>query len=417
MSNSKRIALISDSFPPMRSSGAIQILDLSLEFLKQGHQPTVVLPSAEIDCTWLIENWSGVQTLRIKAPKTKDVGYFQRTIGEFLMPFVMLRNLRKSPVAKLCWDGIVWYSPTIFWGPLVKSLKKSSSCRSYLIVRDIFPEWAVNIGLMRKGLPYFFFKLIERFQYTIADVIGVQTPANISYFNKLGNNINRKVEVLQNWLAYAPNVGCSISVSEGALAGRKIFVYAGNMGVAQGMDILLDLAEHLRNRKDIGFLFVGRGSSVKRLFLESKTRGLDNTAFFNEIDPSEIPGLYAQCHVGLIVLDPRHKTHNIPGKFLSYMQSGLPVLASINPGNELVGIITQERVGRVCTDASKETLLRLAEELIRDIEVDVEIKVRCQMLSTNMFSPKTAVNQIIHALSIGSAFSERTESTGNFNNC
>ncbi|MDC0188383.1 glycosyltransferase family 4 protein [bacterium] len=403
MSNSKRIALISDAFPPMRSSGAIQILDLSLEFIKQGHQPTVVLPSSEIDCTWIFENWSGVQTLRIKAPKTKDVGYFQRTIGEFLMPFVMLRNLRKSPVAKMCWDGIVWYSPTIFWGPLVKSLKKSSSCRGYLIVRDIFPEWAVDIGLMRRGLPYLFFKLIERFQYRIADVIGVQTLGNVGYFNKLGKNIKRKVEVLQNWLAYAPNVGCSISVSESSLAGRKIFVYAGNMGVAQDMDILLDLAEHLRNRKDIGFMFVGRGSYVKRLLMESKTRGLENIAFYNEIDPSEIPGLYAQCHVGLIALDPRHKTHNIPGKFLSYMQSGLPVLASINPGNELVEIISQERVGRVCTDASKETLLRLAEELLRDIAVDVKIKARCQMLSTNMFSPKTAVNQIIHALSVVSA--------------
>ena len=212
--------------------------------------------------------------------------------------------------------------------------------------------------------------MIEKFQYSIADVIGVQTPANISYFNKYGKHISRKVEVLQNWLAYAPNVGCSISVSDGALAGRKIFVYAGNMGVAQGMDILLDLAEHLRNRKDIGFLFVGRGSSAKRLHSESKARGLDNTVFFNEIDPSEIPGLYAQCHVGLIVLDPRHKTHNIPGKFLSYMQSGLPVLASINKGNDLVEIISHERVGRVCTDASVETLKNLVEDMVCNINID-----------------------------------------------
>jgi len=61
--------------------------------------------------------------------------------------------------------------------------------------------------------------------------------------------------------------------------------------------------------------------------------------FYDEIDPDEIPGLYAQCHVGIVALDPRHKTHNIPGKFLSYMQSGLPVLASINPGNDLVELI------------------------------------------------------------------------------
>ena len=398
MGDSMRIALVGDAFPPLRSSGAVQMRDLYLEFVKQGHHPTAILPSPELDCAWLIEQWNGGQTLRLKAPKTKDVGYVRRTIGEFLMPFAMLRNLRKSPMAKQRWDGVVWYSPTIFWGPLVKSLKQSSACRGYLIIRDIFPKWTLDIGLMGYGLPYLFFKFIEHFQYSVADVIGVQTPANTAYFNKWNIQSNQRVEVLQNWLADTPNVGCSISVSEGALAGRKIFVYAGNMGVAQGMGILLDLAERLRNRKDIGFLFVGRGSSAKRLLSDSKERGLDNTAFFDEIDPSEIPGLYSQCHVGLVVLNPLHKTHNLPGKFLSYMQSGLPVLASINPGNDLEGIINCTRVGRVCTDSSVETLTNLAEELVCEINVDVEIKARCEALSTNMFSPKIAVDKIIRAL-------------------
>ena len=393
-----QIALIVDAFPPMRSSGAVQMRDLYVEFVNQGFHPTVIVPSPELNCSWQIEQWNGGQILRLKAPKTKDVGYVRRTISELLMPFAMLRNLRGSSLLKQRWDGIVWYSPTIFWGPLVKSLKQSSACRSYLIIRDIFPEWAVDIGIMKRGLTYRFFKIIEQFQYSIADVIGVQTPANIAYFKKLSSQSNQRVEVLQNWLADSPNVGCSISVSDSVLAGRKIFVYAGNMGVAQGMDILLSLAESLIDRKDLGFLFVGRGSSAKRLLSESKARGLDNTAFFEEIDTSEIPGLYAQCHVGLVVLDPRHKTHNIPGKFLSYMQSGLPVLASINPGNDLADLITCRRVGRVCKDSSVATLTLLAEELVREINLDVEIKARCQTLSTELFSPKIAVNQIMLAL-------------------
>ena len=152
------------------------------------------------------------------------------------------------------------------------------------------------------------------------------------------------------------------------------------------------------NRKNVGFLFVGRGSFSQRLSIEAKSRRLDNINFFDEIDPSEIPGLYAQCHIGLVVLDPRHKTHNLPGKFLSYMQSGLPVLASINPGNDLEEIINCTRVGRVCTDSSVETLTNLAEELVCEINVDVEIKARCEALSTNMFSPKIAVDKIIRAL-------------------
>ena len=145
-------------------------------------------------------------------------------------------------------------------------------------------------------------------------------------------------------------------------------------------------------------MFVGRGSSVKRLLSESKKRGLDNTAFFEEIESSEIPGLYEQCHVGLVVLDPRHKTHNIPGKFLSYMKSGLPVLASINPGNDLADLIACRRVGKVCMDPSVKELTLLAEELVREIAADGEIQARCQALSSELFSPKIAVNQIINAL-------------------
>jgi hypothetical protein len=168
------------------------------------------------------------------------------------------------------------------------------------------------MGSMSRGLPYRFVKAIVNYQYFVANVIGIQTQRNQAYFP---DNQKRRVEVLQNWLADAPNRGCSINVANSTMAGRIIFVYAGNMGVAQGMCILLDLAESLRSRTDLVFLFVGRGSDAQHLRTDADKRGLNNVAFFDEIDPTEILGLYAQCHIGLIALDPRHKTHNIPGKF------------------------------------------------------------------------------------------------------
>ncbi|MBK5206267.1 MAG: hypothetical protein JJD98_12930 [Polaromonas sp.] len=134
---------------------------------------------------------------------------------------------------------------------------------------------------------------------------------------------------------------------------------------------------------------------------DAAERGLDNVAFFDEIDPSEIPGLYAQCHAGVVALDPRHKTHNIPGKFLSYMQAGLPVLASINPGNDLADVINHERVGKVSTDASVDTLRVLAEQLVDEMKTDVEIQARCKSLSARLFSPEAAVKQIVQALAAG----------------
>lgn len=240
--------------------------------------------------------------------------------------------------------------------------------------------------------------MIANYQYSVADVIGIQTPGNKAYFTDWHAHSGRRLEVLQNWLADSPDTGCSISVASTTLAGRKILVYAGNMGIAQGMGILLDLAENLKARADIGFLFVGRGSDAQRLRADALARGLDNVVFFDEIDPDEIPGLYAQCHAGLVALDTRHKTHNIPGKFLSYMQCGLPVLASINPGNDLVKLIEQERVGRVSTDASADTLASQARALLDEISADVEVGARCRALAGRLFSPAVVVRQIVKAL-------------------
>ncbi|HEY8608905.1 MAG TPA: glycosyltransferase family 4 protein [Noviherbaspirillum sp.] len=393
----KRIAIIADAYPPMRTSAAVQLRDLSQELVRQGHFPTVLVPSAELGQPWSLEEMEGVQVLRLQGPRTKDIGYVRRTAGEFLLPFQMLRNLRRSPLASQRWDGVAWYSPTIFLGPMVQALKRQSGCRSYLILRDIFPEWAVDMGLLRRGAAYRVFKQVERYQYSVADTIGVQTPANLRYFDGWRRPPVARVEVLQNWLADAPAAGCSISVASSRLAGRRVFVYAGNMGIAQGMDILLDLAERLRGRKDVGFLFVGRGSDAARLSDDAKRRGLDNVLFNEEIDPREIPGLYSQCHVGLIALDPRHKTHNIPGKFLSYMQSGLPVLAAINPGNDLKQLIESEGVGRVCCDNSAASLHHLAEALLTDLAQE-DLAARCRALAARTFSSATAARQIVTAL-------------------
>lgn len=394
-----KIALIADTFPPLRTSGAVQLRDLTREFARQGHPLCVLLPAPDQSEPWKLEEFDGAQVLRLKAPRTKDIGYVHRTLAELAMPFAMLRNFRKSPFAKKCWDGVVWYAPSIFHGPLVNAIKKSSRCKSYLIIRDIFPEWAVDMGLMGRGLPYLFFDAVARYQYSVADVIGVQTPGNRRHFDTWLEQPGRLLEVLQNWLDKPAQMRCSIRADQTALAGRKIFVYAGNMGVAQGMDILLDLAERLRSRPDVGFLIVGRGSDAARLKAAAQSRQLDNVVFFDEIDPDEIPDLYAQCDAGIVALDPRHKSHNIPGKFLTYMQSGLPVLANINAGNDLAQMIRDERVGQVCETNQMDELLQLAEKLLDQINADSGLPSRCTALFEREFAVENTVKQIVASLS------------------
>lgn len=393
-----RIALVADAFPPMRTSGAVQLRDLVRQFAVSGHAVTVFVSAPELNQPWLLEDFDSFKVLRLRTPKTKDIGYIRRTINEFRMPYAMLKNLKTSPVGSEQWEGIIWYSPSIFFGPLVSVLKQKSGCRSYLIIRDIFPEWAADMGLMSRGIPYKFFKAIANYQYSLADVIGIQSQGNDKYFKDWIKGAGRRLEVLNNWIGEPATRACSIQISETVLRGRTIFVYAGNMGVAQGMDVLLNLADSLRHKSEVGFVFVGRGSESARLKREAAARNLSNTLFFDEIDPDEIPALYAQCHVGLLALDQKHKSHIIPGKFLTYMQAGLPVLAVVNSGNDLSELIRDERVGVSIDETSVEKVSDLALELINSVETNKDFADRCKALAKKMFSAEIAVNQIVEAL-------------------
>jgi glycosyltransferase involved in cell wall biosynthesis len=394
MSRSLLIALISTDYPPLRTSAAVQLRDLAQQLAALGHRPVMIVPAPMSDRAWAVERLDGIEVLRVAAPPTRAASFVRRAIAEMWLPFAMWRNIRKSPFRSAKWDLLAWYSPPIFFGPLIWALRRRSGARTYLILRDIFPEWAVDLGLVRKGPVYLVFKAIAALQYAVADVIGVQTPSNLAYLSRWARSPHRRIEVLHNWLAATPDAGCSIAVGNTTLAGRKIFVYIGNMGVAQGMDIFIELIQSLRHRNDIGFLFVGRGSEFAKLEAEKASRELNNVLFFGEIDSSEIPGLLAQCHVGLVALHPDHKTHNIPGKFVSYVHYGLPVLARVNGGTDLERLIEDEQVGRVYVGSSVGELKRLAEELADNDALRATMSERGRQLGRRMFSPAAAAKQI-----------------------
>jgi glycosyltransferase involved in cell wall biosynthesis len=389
-----RIVLVSIHYPPLRTSAAVQMRDLAVEMTKQGHEVSVIIPAEDLGIPWKLETMDGVRVLSLNTPCTRDLGYFRRTIGELSLSFMMLHRLRSSPLGKVRWDLAAWYSPTIFFGLLIWFLKYSTGCRTYLILRDIFPEWAVDLGLIRNRVIYTFFKAIAWIQYAVADVIGVQTPSNLGYLKQWSKRKAKRVEVLYNWQTPSPNVGSSIDIKTTHLAGRKILVFIGNMGIAQGMDILIDLAREMDHRPDIGFIFVGRGSEVSRLKATVITRSLRNTMFFDEVDSKEMPGLLAQCFIGLVTLDPRHRTHNIPGKFLTYLLAGLPVLARVNPGTDLAQLINNEGVGRAYNCEAAHPLREFIEYIIDQPRLYAKMSSNGLALAARMFSADQVVRQI-----------------------
>ena len=392
------LLLIADTFPPLNNSGAVQLWDLALQFKEAGHQLTVVVASPQIKYPWVVESVQGIRVLRVKTQKLKDVPYIRRGLGELIMPFKMMRCLKSLSLDRFCWDGILWYSPSIFFGPLIHHLKKKNDCRTYLIIRDIFPEWAFDMGLIKNGPLYYLLKKIAKYQYALADTIGIQTPGNEKYFLEWKSGKNRHLEVLHNWITPSANQGCSIRLSHSPLAGRFFFVYAGNLGIAQNVNVFLDLAILLKDRTDIGFLFVGRGSELTSLKDKAFTNKLNNVLFADELDSREIPGLYAQCHAGMIALDQRHQSHNIPGKFLTYLSAGLPVLAQVNLNNDLVKIIESHKIGQVNLSYSTSELLQKSLELVNQVRSDNGMPERCREVSRKLFSTQAAAKQITAAL-------------------
>jgi glycosyltransferase involved in cell wall biosynthesis len=393
-----KIALVCQYYPPNRTSQAVQMRDLAVGLKKLGHDIFVAVPSEHPASKSYNVDSDGISVLRIPSLKITNVNFVKRAFGELFMPFIMLRAIRGSNFPSKELDLIVWYSPSIFFGPVVYYLKKKSSCKGYLILRDMFPEWLADVGVMKKRFAYYFFKIVAMYQYGLADVIGVQSESNLSYFD--GRNANQRgtVEVLENWLnSKDAQTQCPEYLTKDLLE-KKIIVYTGNMGVPQGMDILIHLADFLKNRDDIHFLFVGRGTEKKRLETLVFNMNLTNVSFYDEIDSSAIQDLLKKCSLGLIALDPKHKSHNIPGKFLSYLASGLPVLARTNKGTDLEKLINFNKLGFAYTGDSVKQFAAKAIELIDDDATLGETARRGKSFFLNTYSVEKATKQITRIL-------------------
>src|ERR1039458_10375777 len=174
-----RILLLVVYSPPSTTSAAQMMRDLALEYVRQGHQVIVATASDTVEGTARITEEDGVTVVRAKTGNLKYANKAFRMWREGHLSATMWRNLCKFFQANPC-DLIVFYSPTIFFGDLVNRLKTIWGCPSYLILRDIFPKWAVDAGLIRKGIVYRYIKRKELVQYAAADIIGVEAFGNLS---------------------------------------------------------------------------------------------------------------------------------------------------------------------------------------------------------------------------------------------
>ena len=190
--------------------------------MRKKHSVSVIVPDSGLENGLDIRVNKGVEVIRVSMPSIKNKNYFKRTFFELIMPFIIYINLSKKKLVRQRYDGIVWYSPSIFFGPLIYLLKRHNSCKTYLILRDIFPKWALDMGIIRKSFPYYFFKLNERFQYSVANTIGYQSKSNSTYIEKFIRKDQPKTELLHNWLTRKDRIKkCSVSIEDTNLSRKK----------------------------------------------------------------------------------------------------------------------------------------------------------------------------------------------------
>ena len=368
--------------------------DMALEFHRQKHEVIVLTPSDRVSKNIEVTSEFGFPVVRVKTRNIKGAWRAFRAIQESRLSRVLWRRAKPFLLQHPA-DLIVFYSPTIFWASLVRRLKSIWHCPVYLILRDIFPAWAVDAGILRKGLIYYFFRRKEILQYEIADRIAVQSPANLEYFNREFRTRGYRLEVLYNWMnLQVENLPSTNYRTRFGLQDKVVFVYGGNLGVAQDVDNIVRLAHRLVNHNRIHFLLVGEGSEVPRLRKLLAEQCLQNVQLLHAVSPSEYLALLSEFDVGLLSLDRRLKTHNVPGKLLGYMYWCKPTLASINPGNDLFEILEKNHAGFCLLNGDDDGLCAAALRIANNADLREKMGKNARSLLERMFSVETAVRQI-----------------------
>ena len=355
-----RLALLIDDYMPDSTRvGAKMFHELACECVKCGHDVVVIIPGINQKTPLEKSVLDGVTVWKFRSGQIKDIGKVKRAINETLLS-TRAWNAIKAEVNPDYFDGIVYYSPSIFFSRLVRKLKKVCGCKSYLVLRDLFPQWAVDEGLMKQGsIIEKYFRFFETLNYEAANHIGLMSQNNLTLFNNRTDNVYQTT-ILRNWAAFTPfdSQGSGFSYRDKLnLKNKVIYFYGGNIGHAQDMANLMRLARDMQSYSQAHFLFVGQGDEVELINKLATVWELDNFTYLPSVTQEEFKHLLSEVDVGLFSLAHSHTAHNFPGKLLGYMVESLPILGSVNPGNDLLDTVREYDAGDIFINGDDENLL------------------------------------------------------------
>lgn len=287
---------------------------------------------------------------------------FRTNIIEKGLSTILLEKQYKTAIDKyfghIKFDLVLYSTPPITLVSAIEHVKKRDGAKAYLLLKDIFPQNAVDIGLMTtsgvRGIIYRYFRKKEKKLYRLSDTIGCMSPANVQYVLNHNPDIDpNKVEVCPNVIEIIDksiNDFTKINIRDkyGIPQDKKIFVYGGNLGRPQGIDFFIECLKSQKNNQDVFFFVVGDGTDYGKLEEYYKSCDQKNFKLMRRLPKDDYDNLVAACDVGLIFLDHRFTIPNFPSRLLGYMQAKLPILACTDSTTDIGNVITDGGFGWWC---------------------------------------------------------------------
>ena len=349
--------------------------DLLRQFAGEGHAIYLVTADEEAPQNgpaYTLTEEKGAKILTVRTGRIQQTGILEKGINTVLLEKRFISAINKA-FEGVRFDLILYPTPPITFVGVVEHLKERDGARTYLLLKDIFPQNAVDLGMMStggaKGLLYRYFRSQEQRLYAVSDSIGCMSKANVLYLIQHNPEINpEKVGVFPNSIEVVDrrvddSAAAAIREKYGIPADKKVFVYGGNLGRPQGIPFLIQCLEACLDL-DCLFLIIGDGTDYPLLESYARTSGQNNLKLMKRIPKEDYDKMVGACDVGMIVLDHRFTIPNFPSRLLSYLQAGLPVMACTDPNTDIGQVVTEGGFGWWCESNREEGFRAVVKEIL-----------------------------------------------------
>lgn len=351
--------------------------DLMRKFRDEGHRVYIVTAAERRlgQETSLVDS-HGVKILNVKTLNVQKTNIVEKGMGTLLIES-QFKSAIKKYLGDISFDLITYSTPPITFTNVVKFLKsKNPKAISYLQLKDIFPQNAVDIGMFgEKSIFNWYFRNKEKALYKASDFIGCMSPANVEFVLKHNPEISpERIEVAPNSVELKEDAIMNdpeqkkaanyIRKKYGLPLDKPIFIYGGNLGKPQGIDYLVKCLDANKKRSDCYFVVVGSGTHYGLISDWYDYNKDCNVKLMQSLPKSDYDLLVKSCDVGLIFLDHRFTIPNYPSRLLSYLENKMPVLCATDVNTDIGRIAEVNGYGFWCESVKPVDFTALVDKML-----------------------------------------------------